>query len=301
MIHHRVGFLPRNSHEIAWYTYGNPDGIPVLFFHGGPGAGFNKNRVGALEPLLNEIYFISFDQRGTGNSKPKGSLEQNCTQFILEDAEALRLHLGITKWVVSGTSWGTCLALLYAQTYNEQCLKLVLTSLFLARAKDRDWFFKDVQHFYRDIFEEFTIPSLEGSAEEIRKNWLTLINNSDVKISQHAAYKFSMISSYLGRINPRLPVDITDDEISGLKIMLHYADNNFYLDPQKGAIEQPEILKKIPITLLHGRFDMTSPVSQVFDLKKIFPHIDIRIVNGGHSTSEDVMKAAFLELFKDII
>ena len=290
-----------DGHTLSWYAFGNPDAVPVLFLHGGPGAGFNPKRTKDLAPLLSKMNFITFDQRGSGNSLPLGSIENNTPENLVADIELLRTHLDIYDWLVSGTSWGTALAILYAKKYPQHCKQLLLASLFLARRVDRDWTFAGVREFFEDAFLD--IETILGAPqgcnllEVIQKNLIS----EDFTTNQKAAFALSFLGSITGRLHPLLPSleTINEHDIDAARLMIFYASNDFFLDPVYGVLEGSEPLLSIPISVVHGRFDMSCHVNQVFLLKKILPHANVKIVQGSHSTSEEPMTDAFIKLFAE--
>jgi proline iminopeptidase len=285
-------FLPvSDGHVLAYYQYGNPNGPPILFLHGGPGSGFNPNRADQFAPVLHQYQLISFDQRGSGQSTPLGSMQANTTPHLLADIEMLRHHLGIDHWVVTGSSWGSALALLYAQAYRERCVQLILSSVFLARRQDQAWTFHTARTYFADIFAQ--VDQLIGCnpAENLEQALLTGLQSTNFATQQQTAYAFALMTDFLCNLQPKgVALDkIGPRAIAAATILLSYAAKDFDLDPKLGVLAACDKLQDLPISLLHGRYDMDCPITQAFTLKDHVPQLDLRIASGNHSNSEEPM------------
>lgn len=290
---------------VRWYHYGNPNGVPVLFLHGGPGSGFSQTYAEIIQPLFNRISFITFDQRGSGASRGFDFPKHNNTALLIGDIENLREHLGIEQWTVSGISWGTTLALLYARKYPHRCTKLLLASLFLARREDQIWSFEKSRKFLDDIFSdtEKKLGTKLTGCQRFRRNFLKGLHSKDANTRLKFAHAFLNLSRYMARLTP-IPIDpatITEDNVNQSRILLSYADKDFFLPPKTAALQKIKHLRNIPITLMHGRFDLTCCVEQAFLLKSLLPQTDLRIVAGSHSVQEEPMMSEFRRLFEDCV
>jgi proline iminopeptidase len=293
-----TGFLDvGQGHKIFYRIYGPEDGVPFVFLHGGPGSGFSESYSRFFEGQ--PIRLIAFDQRGAGKSEPKGINPDNTTQHLIDDIETLRKFLGIDKWLVAGHSWGSTLAFFYALQHKDQCLGLVLSSLFLGRKRDQDWSFDGAKIFFPDIFEKICdgLPAGQTFEEYLYQD---LLNGTDAQ-KHEAAYRFALLGSALVRL---VPVYYERDEIGAPEInmlsqLVHYAKNGFFV-PENHILDNAAVLKNLPIWLLHGRFDMDCLPMQTYELQKILPQIDLRIVGGAHSLSEVVMEQAFYDIIKDV-
>lgn len=284
----RDGFLTNlDGHDVAWYEYGNPMGKPVLFLHGGPGAGFSTDYLKFFP--LNDVRFITLDQRGSGRSKPFGLLKNNTTQDLINDIERLRYFLGIDSWAVAGHSWGATLAVLYAKSHPQVCRKLLLSSFFGALPEDHAWSFDGVRLFFPEQVE--ALHSLHMDKRIPFKLWVSRAlheaNNLEV------AYRLSALTSVTCRMTPKIVnrADITEQRIIRWQILMHYAEHDFFLK-NKSLYENLSVLS-MPIYVVHGQYDLDCPPEQVLRLRMNIPHIDITLVPGGHNVMEEPLHNAF--------
>ena len=293
------GFLPvTDGHTIFYQIHGPADGLPLLFLHGGPGSGFNPDylRFFAGKP----IRLITFDQRGTGQSTPRGIDPYNTTPHLIADIEALRRFIGVDRWHVSGHSWGTTLALYYAQHYPSVCVGLMLISLFLGRRRDQEQSFKNTQMFFPDLAAAMSkdLPAHLSFDQAI----LDRLQSDDFAIQINAAYRFSMIGAALVSMTPAYPdrFDISESDINKARLLLHYAAQDFFM-PDNIILDQAQLLRDMPIWLLHGRYDLDCLPQQAFELKTTLPHVDLRFVPGSHSLAEDAMTKGVYALIDDVV
>lgn len=284
-----------DGHRMAYQVSGPEDGVPFLFLHGGPGSGFRPHYRSFFDGK--PVRLVVFDQRGCGQSTPSGIGPANTTEHLLQDIEALRRELGITQWLVGGHSWGTTLALLYALRYPERCRHLVLASLFLARKQDQAWSFNGVRQFLPDVMaaveSDFPAPCEESLYAALTSN--------DADRRRVAAYRFGQLGANLARMAPAYPEHdaITDEDVSRATILLHYAREDFYI-PENYILEKTAALT-MPVSLVHGRFDLDCLLSQAVLLQEKLPQMDLRIVQGGHSLSETAMAEGYQQLVTDVV
>jgi proline iminopeptidase len=286
------GFLNvSDEHEIYYHQYGNPDGEVVLQIHGGPGSNSKPKHV---EPYdLNRFRVILLDQRGCGKSKPAGSIIENTTPDLIDDIEKLREHLNVETWKIHGPSWGSTLALLYAQKYPERVEKLLLRGVFFASRSEDDWLFKfGANQLYPDTFE--TLMNI--LPEDKRENYLEYLyevaksNNKNLKEKLLVAY-----GDWEGSILSLVPEENDDEvdierEVNSSSIMLHYVNNNFFMDDGEILkVENIQKLKNIPIVIINGRYDIVTPMISAWNLHKALPHSTLDIVTlAGHHGSTDI-------------
>jgi proline iminopeptidase len=276
-------------HELYVDESGNPQGIPVLFVHGGPGAGCGKYDRRFFDP---EVYrIVLFDQRGAGRSKPHASLENNTTQKLIEDMEAIREHLGIEQWMLFGGSWGSTLSLVYAQTYPQRVLGLVLRGIFLCRREDISWFYQDgASRIFPDFWEHFVhqIPE-EERGDMISAYYQQLIGEN--QIQQMTAAK--AWSGWEGRTATLKPCqDLVDSftephrALSLARIEAHYFVNDVFLEPNQ-ILRDAHKLAEIPGIIVHGRYDVICPLDNAYALHKAWQGSELHIIReAGHASRE---------------
>lgn len=300
--------LTECGRNFTWYSFGNESARPILFLHGGPGSGFNFDYIGLVGPLLNDANFITFDQRGCGNSSGFNFPDENNTSLLLNDIELLRQYFGIQKWIVSGHSWGATLALLYAQKSPEYCGQLFLSSTFLGRRKDQDWTFKGARQILPDIFGwvdrelKLLFPDFKNQIT-VEEQFLNGLQSSNIFVRYRTAYIFGYLSQNLTRLKPLIPElkSITDKDVRRAELLLSYAGQDFFVNPDLGAIHNPNNLKNIPMTLLHGEFDLDCPVEEIKNFVQKFPHMDLNIIPGAHSMFEEPMRSKMVKILKKIL
>lgn len=298
------GFMDTgDGHTVAWYAYGIAEGKPVVSLHGGPGSGVNHGQVARLSGILDKVNWITFDQRGAGQSTPAGSMVNNTTQLLLRDMEQLRCHLGIEKWYVRGASWGTSLAFLYAQSYPERCSGLLLSSLFLARRVDQEWTFSGARSYFADVFASVEQELGISAGASLEKAFLKGLYSAREEEQLQAAYAFSYFGHMMCRLQPSgVSRDaITMVDVYAARILLGYAAKDFFIDPDLGVLQNIQALKNIPIILVHGRYDMDCKISQAFLLKEMLPQLDLRVVAGNHNPNEEPMHSSVLQMLSDTL
>ena len=284
---HQIAVEP--PHELYVDESGNPEGIPVLFVHGGPGAGCGKYDRRYFDP---EVYrIILFDQRGAGRSKPHASLENNTTAKLVEDMEVIRQTLGIDKWVLFGGSWGSTLSLVYAQTHPERVLGLILRGIFLCRPQDLHWFYQDgASHVFPDYWEDFVHPIPEGErGDMIGAYYRYLIGDNEIQ-QMATAKAWSLWEGRCSTLKPSQEVvDSFSDPhraLSLARIEAHYFVNNTFLEDNQ-ILNNAGRLEGIPGVIVHGRYDMVCPVDNAFALKEHWPDAELQIIReAGHSARE---------------
>ena len=275
-------------HRIYWETSGNPDGIPVLFVHGGPGSGTSPKQRQFFDPARYRI--ILFDQRGSGRSTPHGELTDNTTPHLIADMEALRRELDIDRWLVFGGSWGSTLALAYAEAHPGHCRGLVLRGIFLCRTSEIDWFLDGI----RAIFPEAQRQLAEFIPEAERGNLLTAYHqrllNPDPAIHQPAAHQWATFEASCSTLlpNPELVSAFCSDKtaLSLSRIEAHYFVNNIFL-PDNSLLTQLDRIRTIPAIIVQGRYDAVCPIVSADELARAWPEARYVVVaDAGHSAFE---------------
>jgi len=268
---------------------GNPDGLPVLFLHGGPGAGFQPWNRRFFDPERYRI--VLFDQRGAGQSTPHAHLEGNTTRMLVEDIEALRRFLGVERWVVFGGSWGSTLALAYAETHPEHVIGLILRGIFLCRDQDIHWFYQaGASHVFPDYWEDYirVIPEMER--HDFVQAFYKRLTGTDEIARMAAAKAWSVWEGQCATLKPNASViDHFSDPYIAMalaRIECHYFINQSFMRPNQ-LIEEADKLADIPGVIVHGRYDMVCPLDNAFALHQAWPQAELQIIrDAGHAAAE---------------
>ena len=279
-------------HEIYYEESGNPKGKPVVFLHGGPGGGTDPKMRRLFNPKRYRI--VLFDQRGCGKSKPSASLEDNTTWHLVADAEALREHLKIDRWQVFGGSWGSTLALAYAQKHPDRVTELVLRGIFLLRRWELEWFYQDpggAAALFPDLWEHYLAPLSAEERKDCIRSYYARLTSEDRKVLLEAARAWSIWESALSYIkfNKDYIKRAGDAEFAAAfaRIECHYFINGGFLDRPNQLLEDVPKIRHIPATIVQGRFDVVCPMRSAWDLHRAWPEADLRIVpDAGHSAFE---------------
>ncbi len=290
---YNAGFLRVSPvHEIYYEESGNPKGKPVVFLHGGPGGGTDAKMRQFFNPKRYRI--VLFDQRGCGKSKPSASLEDNTTWHLVADIEAIREHLGIARWQVFGGSWGSTLALAYAQKHPERCTELVLRGIFLLRKTELDWFYQDplgAASIFPDLWEDYLAPLSEAERADCVGAYYKRLTSEDRGTLLEAARAWSIWESALSYIKMNLDyvkrANEADFAAAFARIECHYFINGGFLERPNQLLEDVYRIKHIPAVIVQGRFDIVCPARSAWDLHRAWPEADLRIVpDAGHSAFE---------------
>ena len=279
-----------DGHSLYWELSGNPDGKPVVFLHGGPGGGSSPAHRRQYDPARYNI--LVFDQRGAGKSTPYASLEANTTWHLVEDIERLRDHFGIAKWMVFGGSWGSTLALAYAETHPEQVTELVLRGVFLFDQVEIDWLYREggASSLYPDGWDEFVAPIPEGERGDLVAAYQRVLTGDDEAAKLVAAKAWSMWEAVTVTLLPSAETEqhFTDPAvaIAVARIENHYMANKGWLEEGQ-LLRGAEKLRGIPGVIVQGRHDCCTPPRAAWALKKAWPEVELNIIaDGGHLFSE---------------
>lgn len=276
-------------HEIYIEECGSQDGIPVLFVHGGPGAGCTERDRRFFDPEKYRI--ILFDQRGCGRSKPHAELEQNNTALLIEDVELIRTTLGVDKWLVFGGSWGSTLSLLYAQAHPKQVSGLVVRGIFLSRKQDLDWLYKDgASRVFPDHWAHFLELIPESERGNLLEAYYHRLFGDNELARMNAAKHWSLWEGNTATLRPNHElVDHFADPhlaLSLSRIECHYFRNNSFIKPNQ-IIEKMNLISAIPGVIVHGRYDMICPLDNAQALADHWPEADLQIIrDAGHASCE---------------
>jgi len=277
------------THRLHLETCGTAQGLPVVFLHGGPGSGCEPWHRRFFDPAAYRI--VLFDQRGCGRSRPHASLEDNTTAHLVSDMERIREHLGIERWVVFGGSWGSTLALAYAEAHPERVLGLVLRGIFLCRPRDIHWFYQEgAGRLFPNYWEDYLAPIPESERDDMVSAYYRRLTGED-EVARMAAAK--AWSEWEGRTATLLPnpggVDHFRDPhvaLSLARIECHYFMNQSFLEPNQ-LLRDAHRLADIPGTIVHGRYDVVCPLDQAHALHRAWPRAKLEIIpDAGHSAGE---------------
>ncbi|WP_394837160.1 prolyl aminopeptidase [Pendulispora rubella] len=278
-------------HAIHWEESGNPKGKPVLFVHGGPGAGTNPKQRRFFDPTKYRI--VLFDQRGCGKSTPNGSLVDNTTWHLVADMEALRTHLGIEKWQVFGGSWGSALSLAYAQTHPERVTELVLRGIFLGRNAECRWLNQGpgTSAFYPDAWEGYMGHIPVDERHDLARAYYRRLTSDDPKVQADAARAWALWGAHVWTLlRDDAAIAKADDDPTALataRIDCHYVVNGCFLESDGALLENVKRIRHIPATIIQGRYDVGCPMENAWALHRAWPEAELKIVpDAGHSAFE---------------
>ena len=268
---------------------GSEDGIPLVYLHGGPGAGCESSHRRLCDPEKYRI--ILLDQRGCGRSEPHASIDNNTTADLVADLQVIREHLNITKWVLMGGSWGTTLALAYAQAHPENTLGLILRGVFLGRKEDIDWLYAEgTRRVFPDYWKEFIHPIPKDEQDDLVKAFYKRLTGKDELARMAAAKAWSCWEGRTATLEPNhsLVDHLAAPHIalSMARISAHYFANNCFLEENQ-LLENASKLKGIPGIIVHGRYDMLCPVENAWSLQQAWPDCELHVIrDAGHAGSE---------------
>ncbi|MGB5538597.1 MAG: prolyl aminopeptidase [Gammaproteobacteria bacterium] len=286
-----------DGHHLYAEECGNPQGLPVVFVHGGPGAGCERYHRQFFDPQVYRI--ILFDQRGCGRSRPHASLAGNTTQALVSDMETIRVLLGVGRWVVFGGSWGSTLGLVYAQAHPQCVLGLILRGIFLCRPRDIAWFYQDgASYVLPDYWQDYRDVIAEDERNDMVSAYYRRLTGSDEVAMMAAAKAWSL---WEGRASTLLPKSAVVDHfanpstaLSLARIECHYFMNNSFLK-QDQILSDAAYLRDIPGVIVHGRYDVVCPLEQAWALHRVWPQARLAIIpDAGHSATEPGIVDALL-------
>lgn len=286
-------------HEIYVEQSGNPDGVPIVFLHGGPGGGTDPKHRRFFDPAHYRI--VLFDQRGCGKSKPAAELEENTTWDLVHDIELIRKHLGFRSWIVFGGSWGSTLALAYAVKHPSRVRGLILRGIFLCRKEEIQWFYQNgASNIFPDVWEHYLEPIPEAERGDLVQAYHRRLTGSDEAIKLAAAKAWSKWEGATSKLHfSQEMVDGFDDPKHALefaRIENHYFVNNAFFESDNFLLENVEKLRQIPGVIVHGRYDVVCPVKNAWDLHRAWPESQIHIVpDAGHSAFEPGIQDKLVE------
>lgn len=278
-----------HPHELYVDESGTPDGLPVVFVHGGPGAGCDEASRRWFDPTVYRI--VTFDQRGCGRSTPHASLDRNTTWDLVADMERIREHLGIDKWVLFGGSWGSTLALAYAQTHPERVHALILRGIFLCRPQEIEWFYQaGASRLFPDYWEDYLAPIPAEERHDLVAAFYRRLTGSDQIAQMHAAKAWSVWEGRTATLRPNGHVIERFSEpqraLSIARIECHYFVNDAFLEADQ-LLRDMHKIAHIPGVIVHGRYDVICPLDNAWALHQAWPNSELLIIrDAGHAAGE---------------
>jgi len=290
-------------HELYVDEAGNPDGLPVLFVHGGPGSACDASSRRFYDPSNYRI--ITFDQRGCGRSTPHSSLEENTTGDLIEDIEKIRQYLAVEQFVLFGGSWGSTLSLLYAQKYPQHVHAMVLRGIFLCRQVDLDWLYSDgANRIFPDNWDEFQRAIPEAERGDLVEAYYNRLTGEDELARMAAAKAWSAWEGNCSKLRPSAEAMAKftkpHNAMALSRIETHYFMNKGFIEENQ-ILRNMDAIKDIPGTIVHGRYDMVCPLDNAYLLHHHWPASELHIVrDAGHSASEPGNVDALIRASHDI-
>jgi len=301
------GFLSVSKlHEIYWEEIGNPCGVPVIFLHGGPGAGIAPIHRRFFDP--NYYRVILFDQRGAGKSRPRAEIRENTTQDLVSDIEKLRNFLTIERWLVFGGSWGSTLGLVYGETHPERCIGFILRGIFLGEQREIDWFINGMGNFFPEAKQRFLSILSDKEQKNPLFSYLERLKDPNPAVKFQAARAWSLYEQSCstlwpaGSLSPNFS-DI-DDQLSLARLEAHYFVNKNFLSENE-IIKNLARIRNKPATIIQGRYDVVCPIISANMLASNWPGAQYKVIpDAGHSALEPGIKRELVlatEMMKKVV
>lgn len=287
--YHEFQLRVSDVHTLWVEECGNPDGIPVVFLHGGPGAACEPFHRRFFDPQHYRI--ILFDQRGCGRSTPHAELRDNTTWDLVADLERIRVHLNLDAWQMFGGSWGSTLALVYAETHPQRVTGLILRGIFLCRERDIRWFYQEgASRIHPELWQDYIRVIPQDERQDLVAAFYRRLTSSDRDVQREAARAWSLWEGRTSNLvtQPTVLDHFTEDAtaLSLARIECHYFMHDSFLRNNQ-LLEDAHKLKGIPGVIVHGRYDMVCPVEQAWTLHRAWPEAEFRVLpRSGHSATE---------------
>ncbi|HSL56552.1 MAG TPA: alpha/beta fold hydrolase [Acidimicrobiales bacterium] len=281
-----------DGHQVHWEETGNPDGIPWIESHGGPGGRANRFLRALIDPERCRI--IQFDQRGCGRSTPTGELDHTGLWHTVADMEAIRQHLGIDRWIVGGPSWGSTVSLAYAETHPERTIGVKVSGVWLCRAADIDWWYHGVRQIFPDAWAEYAGAVPADERHDLREAYQRRIFGDDPVEAEAAGRRQYLFEEAYMHFEPPFAPPNPERGLPYSRVFTHHAVNDFFLRENQ-LIDDAHRLAGIPVSLTTGRYDMCTTPAQAWDLAQALApdRVRLQIVSGaGHYPSEPAMSRA---------
>lgn len=286
------------GHQLHVEQVGNPEGIPILFLHGGPGAGCEAYHRRFFDPAAYRV--VLFDQRGCGRSTPHAELQHNTTWDLVDDIERIRDTLGIERWLLFGGSWGSTLALAYAQRHPERVIGLILRGVFLCRDREIDWFYQSgASRIFPDYWQDYLAPIPEQERGDLLHAYHRRLTGDNELMRMAAAKAWSVWEGRTASLHPnRAVVDFFSQPHTALslaRIECHYFVNHAFLRPDQ-LLEEAHRLNGIPGVIVQGRYDLICPMESAWQLHQAWRGSELMVIpDAGHSAAEPGIRQALIE------
>jgi len=291
------GWLPVGDDHRIWYEQcGNPNGMPVLFLHGGPGSSINVNHRRFFDPAFYRI--VLFDQRGCGRSTPLGEIRSNTTQHLVADIERLRQALGIERWMMFGGSWGSTLALAYAQRHSGAVAGLILRGVFLAATDEVEWFLTGLRRFLPEAWTRFAAGAEDLAAAGLLRFYRERMAAND----EMAARRWTAWESAVMSVGEAAATSTQGDSsaLPRVRVQVHYLVNECFLTPGQ-LFEGLKRLDALPAIIVQGRRDLVCPPATAYTLAERWPGAQLRMIEeGGHSAMHPAVARALVQATQDM-
>jgi proline iminopeptidase len=289
-------------HRMYWEESGSATGVPVIFLHGGPGAGCTADHRRFFDPRFYRI--ILFDQRGAGRSTPPGELERNTTHELLGDMERLRRHLGVERWIVFGGSWGSTLALAYGAAYPSRCLAFVLRGIFLGAEEEIEWFLYGIRRFFPEAWRAFAGAIPESERADLLRAYHRRLMDEDPNVRLAAARAWSAYEASCSTLRPSGDGGhhsaTSASALNLARIEAHYFINRVFLRPGD-LLVGVERIRHLPCWIVQGRYDVVCPIATADMLVRAWPEAHYSVVpDAGHSAWEPGILAALVRAMESL-
>lgn len=293
-----TGFLSVDEvHNLYWEQSGNPDGVPIVLLHGGPGAGATPTHRRFFDP--DHYRIIIFDQRGSGRSTPLGSLTNNTTEHLLGDLEALRKHFSIPRWHLFGGSWGSTLALAYAMRHPDRCISMILRGIFLCEQYEIDWFMSGMGNIFPEAWEQFSSYLPKEERGDLLNNYYKRLTGDDLQEQINAAICWSLYEGACSSIVPNYETITTDEQkknaLALARIEAHYFKHEVR-NSKNSLLNDIDKIRHIPSSIIQGRYDAICPIRTAYKLHQLWPEADyISVPDAGHSSLDPALRSRLIE------
>jgi proline iminopeptidase len=279
-------FQASDGHTLYVEECGNPDGKPVVFLHGGPGGGCNARQRRLFDPEAYRI--VLFDQRGCGQSTPHASVECNTTWDLVADIEGIRDQLGIGRWQVCGGSWGSTLALAYAETHPEHVSELVLRGIFLLRPYELAWYYQEgASNIFPEVWERYLAPIPLDERSDLMSAYHRRLFGDDLAVQLEAARAWTTWEWSTSQLIPEFEGGTDEQYLAFARIENHYFVNGGFFDRPNQLLEDAHTIAHIPTVIIHGRYDVICPVRNAWELHAALPQSELHIIpDAGHAMGE---------------
>lgn len=292
------GFLSvDDTHNLYWEQSGNPQGVPIVFLHGGPGAGATPAHRRFFDP--DHYRIIVFDQRGSGRSTPLGSLENNTLEHLLGDMEALRTHLKLERWHLFGGSWGSTLALAYAIRHPERCISMILRGIFLLEQYEINWFLHGMGNIFPEAWEQFSGFLPEDERGDLLEGYYKRLIGNDEKEQMNAAICWNLYEGACSSIVPNYETITTEEQkqnaLALARIEAYYFKHEVR-SKENSLLNDIDKIRHIPSSIIQGRYDAICPIRTAYKLHQRWPEADyISVPDAGHSALDPALRSRLIE------